>query len=36
MSENVLYQTIATKIVELIDSGVFPPGSRLQSDQRTA
>ena len=36
MSENVLYQTIATKIVELIDSGVFPPGRRLQSDNELA
>lgn len=30
------YQTIAAKIVELIDSGVFPSGSRLKSDKELA
>jgi len=36
MSGNVSYQKIAKKIVDLIDSGVFPPGSRLKSDSELA
>lgn len=36
MSGNRLYQNIALKIAELIDSGAFPSGSRLPSEKRLA
>ena len=36
MAEQRLYQTIANKILELIDSGVFPPGSRLPGERDLA
>jgi len=32
MSEQRLYHTVANKLLELIDSGVFPPGSRLPGE----
>lgn len=36
MSASRLYQTIATEIVKLIDSGEFPPGSRLPGERDLA
>ena len=36
MAEQRLYHTIANKILELIDSGVFPPGSRLPGERDLA
>ena len=36
MAEKRLYHTIANKILELIDSGVFPPGSRLPGERDLA
>jgi len=36
MAEKRLYHTVANKILELIDSGVFPPGSRLPGERDLA
>ena len=36
MSTNRLYHSIANKIIELIDSGAFPPGSRLPGERDLA
>lgn len=36
MSEQRLYHTVANKLLELIDSGVFPPGSRLPGERELA
>jgi len=36
MSEKRLYHTVANKLLELIDSGVFPPGSRLPGERDLA
>jgi len=36
MTEKRLYHTVANKILELIDSGVFPPGSRLPGERDLA
>jgi len=36
MSEKRLYHTVANKLLELIDSGVFPPGSRLPGERELA
>lgn len=36
MAEKRLYHTIANQILELIDSGVFPPGSRLPGERDLA
>lgn len=36
MGEKRLYHTVANKILELIDSGVFPPGSRLPGERDLA
>jgi len=36
MAEQRLYHTVANKILELIDSGVFPPGSRLPGERDLA
>lgn len=36
MAEQRLYHKIANKILELIDSGVFPPGSRLPGERDLA
>ena len=36
MAEKRLYHTIANRILELIDSGVFPPGSRLPGERELA
>jgi len=36
MTEQRLYHTVANKILELIDSGVFPPGSRLPGERELA
>ncbi|GLQ22535.1 uxu operon regulator [Algimonas ampicilliniresistens] len=36
MVEKRLYHTVANKILELIDSGVFPPGSRLPGERDLA
>lgn len=36
MSTNRLYHSVANKILELIDSGAFPPGSRLPSERDLA
>lgn len=36
MSENRLYQRVANQIIELIDSGAFPPGARLPAERELA
>lgn len=36
MSEQRLYHTVANKLLEMIDSGVFPPGSRLPGERELA
>ena len=36
MAEKRLYHTVANQILELIDSGVFPPGSRLPGERDLA
>ena len=36
MGEKRLYHTVANEILELIDSGVFPPGSRLPGERALA
>ena len=36
MAEKRLYHTVANKILELIDSGVFPPGTRLPGERDLA
>lgn len=36
MSEKRLYHTVANKLLEMIDSGVFPPGSRLPGERELA
>ncbi len=36
MTEKRLYHTVANKLLELIDSGVFPPGSRLPGERDLA
>jgi len=36
MSEQRLYHTVANKLLELMDSGVFPPGSRLPGERELA
>ena len=36
MAEKRLYHTVSNKILELIDSGVFPPGSRLPGERDLA
>lgn len=36
MGDKRLYHTVANKILELIDSGVFPPGSRLPGERDLA
>ena len=36
MSENRLYQTVAAEILNLIESGEFPPGSRLPGERDLA
>jgi len=36
MGEKRLYHTVANQILELIDSGVFPPGSRLPGERDLA
>ena len=36
MADQRLYQKIANQILELIDSGVFPPGTRLPSERDLA
>ena len=36
MAEKRLYHTVANKILELIDSGIFPPGSRLPGERDLA
>ncbi len=36
MVEKRLYHTVANRIIELIDSGVFPPGSRLPGERDLA
>ena len=36
MAENRLYHTVANKLLEMIDSGVFPPGSRLPGERELA
>ena len=36
MSDQRLYHTVANKILEMIDSGVFPPGSRLPGERELA
>jgi DNA-binding FadR family transcriptional regulator len=36
MTEKRLYHTVANQILELIDSGVFPPGSRLPGERDLA
>ncbi len=36
MTEKRLYHTVANKLLELIDSGVFPPGSRLPGERELA
>ncbi len=36
MAEKRLYHTVANRIIELIDSGVFPPGSRLPGERDLA
>lgn len=36
MSENRLYQSVASAILELIESGEFPPGSRLPGERDLA
>lgn len=36
MAEQRLYHTVANKLLELIDSGVFPPGSRLPGERELA
>ena len=36
MSENRVYQKVANQIIEMIDSGAFPPGSRLPAERELA
>lgn len=36
MGEKRLYHTVANKLLELIDSGIFPPGSRLPGERELA
>ena len=36
MAEKRLYHTVANQILELIDSGIFPPGSRLPGERDLA
>ena len=36
MSTNRLYHSVASRIIELIDSGAFPPGSRLPGERDLA
>jgi DNA-binding FadR family transcriptional regulator len=36
VAEKRLYHTVANRIIELIDSGVFPPGSRLPGERDLA
>lgn len=36
MTEKRLYHTVANKLLELIDSGIFPPGSRLPGERDLA
>ena len=36
MADKRLYHKIANQILELIDSGVFPPGSRLPGERDLA
>lgn len=36
MTEQRLYHTVANKLLEMIDSGVFPPGSRLPGERELA
>ncbi len=36
MANNRLYHTVANQILELIDSGVFPAGSRLPGERDLA
>ena len=36
MVETRLYHTVANKLLEMIDSGVFPPGSRLPGERELA
>lgn len=36
MTEQRLYHTVANKLLELIDSGVFPPGTRLPGERELA
>jgi len=36
MTDQRLYHNVANQILELIDSGVFPPGSRLPGERDLA
>ena len=36
MADKRLYHKVANQILELIDSGVFPPGSRLPGERNLA